>query len=436
MPLAGPRESTILAGKYRLLRPLGRGGMSSVWAAEHLGLHSTVAIKLLDAQIASHPDVIQRFLREAHMAATLRSPHVVQILDHGVDGDTSFIVMELLEGDSLEERLSSRHKLTPQETSRIITHVARAAARAHEEGIIHRDLKPGNIFLVHNDEEEIAKVLDFGVAKLKSAAVLGLDGTRTYAGTLLGSPLYMSPEQSEARHDLDHRTDIWSMGVIAYECLLGERPFEGETLASVFLAICTREMPVPSRRGPVPQGFDDWFAKACARDLSLRYDSAKQAAFDLRQICESPVGFASTVSALVVSPEQPPSSRAVVTEKPLRRSRTWPLLSLTLALAVALAAAAWFRYSPVTATGVDAPASPSVPPRGVLTEAPPVAPQQPVVVPLQEAPAPQAPSASAMPPRPQRHPTVTRSSRSQTSARAVSPPRASAVPRTKVDLGI
>src|SRR4051794_4658600 len=155
----------VLAGKYTLERKLGQGGMGAVWRAEHVHLRSPVAIKLIDAQIAQHPEALARFMREAQAAAALRSPHVVQILDYGADRGVPYIAMELLEGESLADRLSRVERLPPAEVARIITEVARAIGRAHELSIVHRDLKPDNIFLVRNDDVEVTKVLDFGIAK-------------------------------------------------------------------------------------------------------------------------------------------------------------------------------------------------------------------------------------------------------------------------------
>src|SRR5213595_3298274 len=163
--MGGVGQKTILAGKYRLVRQLGRGGMGSVWFAHHLTLQAPVAVKLMDPEIANNAESLHRFMNEAKAAATLRSPHVVQVLDHGVDNGVPFIVMELLEGESLGDRLCARGGLGPVETSRIVTQIARALSRAHDAGIIHRDLKPENVFLVRNDEEEVVKLLDFGVAK-------------------------------------------------------------------------------------------------------------------------------------------------------------------------------------------------------------------------------------------------------------------------------
>jgi serine/threonine-protein kinase len=273
----------VIAGRYRLETLLGRGGMGSVWRAEHLTLGSEVAVKLIDPSVASHPEVRARFVREAKAAAQLRSPHVVQILDYGVDGDTPFIAMELMVGESLSSRLDRVGRLSAEETSRIVTEIARALGKAHEAGIIHRDLKPDNVFLVRNDDTEIAKVLDFGVAKKQA---FGTDEAHmTSTGAVLGTPYYMSPEQAEGLKDLDHRTDIWALAVIAYECLVGVRPFDGDTLGGVFLSICARPKPVPSLVRPdLPAGFDAWFERGTARLMADRFPTAREAAQALKDL--------------------------------------------------------------------------------------------------------------------------------------------------------
>ena len=217
---------TVLAAKYRLDEVLGRGGMGSVWRALHLGLNAPVAVKLMDPAIMKTAGMLARFHREAQAAAQLRSPHVVQIIDHGVDAETGtpFIAMELLEGESLADRLTRVGVLSPRETSRLVTEVCRALARAHEAGIVHRDLKPANLFLVANDDQEVTKVLDFGIAK--SQPTQGLD-TMTNSGSILGTPLYMSPEQISGGKSVDGRSDLWSLAVVACECLTGKRPVLG-----------------------------------------------------------------------------------------------------------------------------------------------------------------------------------------------------------------
>ncbi|MEY4546784.1 MAG: hypothetical protein RL685_2979 [Pseudomonadota bacterium] len=275
----------VLGEKYRLVRPLVAGGMGTVWIAEHLSLRSAVAVKLLSREIAETEEGEQRFLREARTAASLRSPHVVQILDHGVDAGTPYIVMELLDGESLATRLQREQQLGPVQTERIVRHVARAVGRAHEAGIAHRDLKPSNIFIVANDEDELVKVLDFGIAKTSEEWTSALAG-RTRTGTFLGTPGYVSPEQAEGARTVDYRTDIWSLGVIAFECLLGRPPFVGESFGSLLLAICSRPLPIPSEHGPLPRGFDEWFARACAREPEQRFQSAREASNELRRLLD------------------------------------------------------------------------------------------------------------------------------------------------------
>lgn len=280
-----PRSGTILAGKYRLLSLLGRGGMGSVWRAEHLSLQAPVAVKMIDPQIAQAPEALSRFHREAQAAAALRSPNVVQILDHGVDETTHapFIVMELMEGESLADRLARSGRLSPVDTSRIVLQMARALTRAHAAGIVHRDLKPDNVFLVKNEDEEVAKILDFGIAKSDVHRV----GAATATGTVMGTAYYMSPEQISGSKVVDHRSDLWAVGVIAHECLTGNKPFESETLGGIVLKICTEPIRTPSLLGNVPAGFDQWFQRAVMRDPALRFQSARELADELTRVCES-----------------------------------------------------------------------------------------------------------------------------------------------------
>ena len=278
-----PEIGLILAGRYRLDEKLGEGGMGTVWRAEHLVLCAPVAVKVLDRDMSKDEEAHDRFIREARSAAALRSPHVVQILDYGIDDGFPYIAMELLEGETLQRRISRLGKMTPLDTARVISHVARAVARAHEAGVIHRDLKPENVFIVKNDDAEIAKVLDFGVAKVDQAQ-LGPKGTRTRTGSLLGTPFYMSPEQAQGNKTIDSRSDLWALGVIAFECLTGKRPFESDGLGDLVLQICVREMPVPSRLGEVPPKFDEWFAKACHREPDSRYQTPRELADGLRDV--------------------------------------------------------------------------------------------------------------------------------------------------------
>jgi len=267
----------VIANRYRLTNRLGVGGMGSVWRAEHLTLGSQVAIKLIDELIASNAEIRERFEREAKAAASLRSPHVVQVLDYGVDEGTPYIAMELLEGESLDDRLTREVKLSPRDTLRIITDVARAVGKAHEAGITHRDLKPANIFLVKNDDAEMAKVLDFGVAKQSATA-----GRATQTGAMIGTPAYMSPEQAQGTKSVDPRTDLWALGAITFECLCGRLVFTSEAMGELILHICTKPLPIPSQEADLPEAFDAWFARALERDPDARFQSARELIDGLR----------------------------------------------------------------------------------------------------------------------------------------------------------
>jgi eukaryotic-like serine/threonine-protein kinase len=293
--------------------------MGSVWRADDLALNAPVAIKLIDPSIAQSPEAVARFQREAQAAAAIRSTYVVQILEHGVEGNVPFIAMELLDGESLAARLERDGRLTPAQTARILSQVGQALTRAHASKIVHRDLKPDNIFLVSEGNELIAKVLDFGIAR-RLGELSQSGGLQTQVGTTLGTPNYMSPEQAGAK-PVDDRSDIWSFGVIAFECLTGHRPFEAETWGGLFQAICLDPLPIPSQVGPVPAGFDAWFARAAARNPNDRFPSASEAAMELRRVC----------GVLGTDPEQvspPPASLGTLRE-PLPLDRTASPASVT-----------------------------------------------------------------------------------------------------------
>jgi eukaryotic-like serine/threonine-protein kinase len=335
----------VFAGRYRLIRELGRGGMGAVWLAEHLTLRSNVAIKVIDPTRVASPSAVGRFVREAQAAAALHSPHVVHVFDFGDDEGVPYIAMELLDGESLAQRLQRVGKLSPAETCEIVTQIARALAKAHHAGVIHRDLKPDNLFLVRNDDATLVKVLDFGIAKAVSGE-LEAAAPETETGAILGTPYYMSPEQIEGSKDIDHRSDLWSLALITYECLLGSRPFEGSKLGELILQICVRPMPVPSERGAVPEGFDAWFARAAAREQNARFATARELAEALRtlvrgmpsRVVVTPVGEADpfertqqATDSVALGGASPPAlttGRAVVgRSRPTRRTRSAALLA-------------------------------------------------------------------------------------------------------------
>jgi len=346
----------ILADKFKLVSRIGQGGMGSVWRAEHLQLGSSVAIKLIDPDLASSEDALARFRREAKAAAALQSPHVVQIFDYGVDQGIPFIAMELLQGESLAARLERVGRLSPRELATLMTQAARAVARAHDAGIVHRDLKPDNIFLVRNDDEDIAKVLDFGIAKAIgprfAESMAAPNNTRT--GVMVGTPFYMSPEQAQGTKAVDFRSDLWALGVIAYECLVGRRPFESDALGDLVLRICTMPIPVPSAAGPVPRGFDEWFARACHREPAGRFANAREMTEALRLVLLGSAG-----EPILVSSPPPPLSGGAAgamfanTESALSRSAIGPGLS-SVRKRVGIGAAVVLAIAAISAAGLIA----------------------------------------------------------------------------------
>jgi eukaryotic-like serine/threonine-protein kinase len=277
-------EGRIIQGRYRLVSMLGQGGMGSVWRAVHLELGTPVAVKLIDPEAADSRQALARFKREAQSAASLRGTNVVQILDYGEDDGIAYIVMELLEGESLGARLSRKAPLSAAETAWILGQVGKALARAHALNIVHRDLKPDNIFIVRDGDEEVAKVLDFGIAKMMSTEAFTAS-IQTRSGAILGTPHYMSPEQASGRASVDHRSDIWSLGVIGFECITGCRPFAGSTLGGLVIAICAEPIVMPSKLAAVPPGFDEWFACCVCRDPAGRFQSVAEAMVALRAVC-------------------------------------------------------------------------------------------------------------------------------------------------------
>ncbi len=274
-------EGAVVADRFRLVRRLGTGGMGEVWLARHTALDVLCAVKFIYPEAASSPELRARFELEAKVAAQLRSAHVVQILDTGLFDDAPYIAMEYLEGEDLGQRLKRVKVLDARQTAEIIEQVSRALGRAHAAGLIHRDLKPANIFLSMEDDREVAKVLDFGVVKRTGGAGEGASGSATETGMLLGTPHYMSPEQAEGKKSIDHRSDLWALGVVAFRCLTGKLPFQSAALPDLLGMIVRDPLPVPSRVGPVPPGFDAWWARAASRNPNQRFQSAKELAATL-----------------------------------------------------------------------------------------------------------------------------------------------------------
>jgi serine/threonine protein kinase len=278
MTAARVSPGDVLAGKYRVESVLGEGGMGVVVAAHHLALDQRVAVKFLRKDMADRGDAAERFRREARAVAKIKSEHVARVLDVGTmeDGAT-YIVMEYLDGNDLAAEMQKRGAIPIDEAVDIALQIADAVSDAHDAGIVHRDLKPANVFLVRrSDGARLAKVLDFGISKsllVDSASNVSL----TQTSTVMGSPLYMSPEQMRSARDVDGRTDIWALGVILYEALAGAPPHGGASLPEICTSLLhDTPAPLESSRSDLPPGLSDIVMRCLAKDRSERWSSMRE----------------------------------------------------------------------------------------------------------------------------------------------------------------
>jgi serine/threonine-protein kinase len=399
--------------------------MGTVWVAEHASLRTQVVVKFMAPELAANAEAVARFAREAAAASQVKSPHVVQMLDHGttVEG-LPYIVMEHLEGHDLGAHLEAHGKMRPRDVAEIVSQLARALARAHERGIVHRDIKPSNVFLCDaGDGQLFVKLLDFGIAK-------GVEGSlvdsKTRTGTMVGSPHYMSPEQVVGAKDIDARSDLWSLGVVAFEALTGHKPFDAETVGGLALKIHHEPLPKLTALAPeLPAAVDAWFERACAREPSQRFASAKELADGLAaaigggapvvSIVPAPLssprpvdelGFAKTSVdtgsgvAAVSSPRLPSGTAAgLAAAVPAReRASRWPLLLAgAVVLAIAGGAGAFALRGGDRATPVTASAALPVPvaPPPLPSPSPTLSPMPPPIEVV--GPVPPRPTASAAP---------------------------------------
>ena len=279
--------------------------MGTVWLAQHLTLDVRCAVKFMTGEATSDPSFGARFAVEARAIAQLSSPHVVRILDHDTHEGTPFIAMECLQGEDLGARIKRLGRLDASATYRIVSQVANGLAKAHAAGIVHRDLKPENVFIAQDDDwegGEVAKLLDFGVAKMTGLGSFEGATRSTQAGSLVGTPAYMSPEQARGVEVVDHRSDLWSLAVVAFECLTGKLPFDGPALGEIFAKILCEPLPVPSEVHPIcTTAFDRWWIKAAARNPEYRFSSARDLVDALGRALgtvETPVGVRDTLRAV------------------------------------------------------------------------------------------------------------------------------------------
>jgi serine/threonine-protein kinase len=363
-----------LDGKYRVVRMIGEGGMGTVYEGENVRIGRRVAIKVLHAEVASRPEFAARFEREARAAARIGSPHICDVLDFGdLPNGERFIVMEYLEGESFEQRLTRVGRIPGDALLPIAFEMLDALATMHAAGVIHRDLKPANVFLARTAQGrgEIVKLLDFGVSKFVDVAGDTLKMTST--GVLMGTPLYMSPEQARGARDIDARSDVYAASVVFYRALTGSLPFEAENFNELMFKIVLEDAkPIRDRAPDVHEELAAIVTKGLARAPDARWESAAayQKAFvqwARKQGRTSLALFTSpSEKALVTAVEAPASAMAPATPAASSAKEGTPM--------------GWSEDGPVRAkvssgTLVVAATVPSTPP-----PFPPAAPQPPVAV--------------------------------------------------------
>ncbi len=313
-----------IAGKYELVKLLGKGAMGEVWLATHDTLGGEFAIKLVKPSDEPEDETAAgRFQLEAQVSAKLsrKTRHIVSVSDHGEEDGLAYLVMELLDGESLEARIKRQGQLDLPTTVGIVTQVARALTQAHAEGIFHRDLKPANVFLSKDEDGRLlVKLLDFGIARTqkpfrtRSPFMTGKD-------MVLGTPSYMSPEQARGLDTLDYRCDLWALAVVAYESLTKRIPWEGETVEDIFLSICTHRMvAIATLRQDLGPAVEAIFARSFAPKLDERFKSAQE----LADAFEATVDPAAVDAAM--GPLLPSSSRRMLASSNADARRSDPAL--------------------------------------------------------------------------------------------------------------
>jgi serine/threonine protein kinase len=366
----------VIAGKYQVQGVLGEGGMGVVVSAWHLGLEQRVAIKLLLSHMRqSDSSALERFQREARAAARIQSEHVCRVLDTGhLEDGTPFLVMEYLEGADLSDELVRRGRFDVLDAVRYVREACLALMQAHQAGVIHRDLKPANLYLVQRtDGTRLVKVLDFGVSKsISSTGTPNLTLTKTSA--MVGSPIYMSPEQLNSSKDVDGRTDIWALGVILYELMAGRTPFYGESIAQLVNAVLNTEPEPLSEQGvEVPAGLEQVIRKALSKARDQRYSSARELYNALSPFAGERAGTISGVhsqrppaatrsmSGSELPPRPTPSAPTPQTEPAVSpaTSRTRSVLMALLLIALAGIAAVLSRRGDREPDGQSHPAAPA-----------------------------------------------------------------------------
>ncbi len=296
---------TTLSGKYLIVRKIGQGGMGAVYEATHTDINKRVAVKVLLEKYAQREAIVKRLKQEAQLASSVDNEHIISVTDFGttVDGRT-FVVMEYLDGESLAECLSRETKLSEQRILGIVAQTASALAAAHAKGIVHRDIKPENLFILRRKDADFVKVVDFGISKSLRASGEEEETTRlTQTGMVLGTPLYMSPEQARGDDELDQRVDIYALGVIMYEASTGRVPFVGNNYLSVISQVLNEEpKPLRELRPELSEEFEAVVLKAMSKDVKERYASATDMLADVTALLDDPTH--STERAKITGPRR------------------------------------------------------------------------------------------------------------------------------------
>jgi hypothetical protein len=282
LTLVAPSRGLTIAGRYQLSHELAHGGMSSVWLADDAAERRQVAIKFQEAPRLDDNHE-RRFKREVRALGQVSSPHIVQVLDSGADSGLTFIVMELLSGETLRSRGEQRGRLRISEVVSIVRQAALGLSTAHEAGIVHRDIKPSNLFMAARGSSEMLKIIDFGIAKGD-----GIEASvDTTASGLIGSPAYMSPEQARAE-GVDPRSDLWSLGVVAFRLLCGQEPFAAGNVPATLQRICTGPVPSIIQLAPdLPATLDEFFRRAFAPERRHRHQTAASFAAAFERACHN-----------------------------------------------------------------------------------------------------------------------------------------------------
>jgi serine/threonine protein kinase len=348
----------VLADRYEIVSRIGEGGMGAVYEARHTVIGKRVAVKVLLEKFLEKPELVARLLQEARLASSIGHENIVDVTDFGTTSDgRAFVVMEFLEGESLAQLVIRDAPLPIERSLRIGRQVASALGAAHAKGIVHRDVKPENVYLVRRGDGDFVKVVDFGVSKAVHTREEGPEWQRlTRTGMVLGTPLYMSPEQARGGEDVDARADVWAVGVLLYECLTGEVPFRAHNYLGVISQVLTEEAAPPSKLRPelgIPAGVESVVMRALEKDRDRRYQEMAELERDLERLLAGDHNVGVPAASIASPPLRP------------RARQRWHLgvaAVLAIGAGIAVALARTDQIAPPTVTVKPVQLNPAPPP--------------------------------------------------------------------------